>query len=221
MANVSSDTWVLFGSDGSGSAAIELALQRTGQPYRVVRASTWEADSAQAELAQINPLGQIPALVAPGGEVLTDSAAILAELGLRFPASGLLPADAAGRARSLRGLVFIAANCYAAIGVIDYPERWLAGGDGSAAIALRAGARARLHKLWEVFADQFHDAARPWLGGDTAPGALDLLAAVVSRWSGARPHLAAQRPALHTLLQRVDGLPAHAEVLRRHFPPQA
>jgi GST-like protein len=214
------DTWVLYGSNGSGSAAVELALRRAGLPYRVVRASTWEADSAQAELARANPLGQIPTLRSPGGEVLTESAAILAELGLRHPASGLLPAEAAARARALRGLVYLAANCYAAIGLIDYPERWLAGGDGSAAIALRQGARARLHRLWELFADQFHDAGQPWLSG-AAPGALDLLAAVVSRWSGTRAHLAAQRPALLALLQRVEALPEHAEVFARHFPPQA
>lgn len=226
MAAAPSDTWVLYGSDGSGSAAVELALRQAGQPYRIVRASTWEPDSARAELARINPLGQIPTLVAPSGELLTESAAILAELGLRFPASGLLPADAAGRAHVLRGLAFIAANCYAAIGVLDYPERWLeptgdADVDEGRAAALRAGARARLHRLWEMFADQFHapaDPARPWLSG-AEPGALDLLAVVVSRWSGARPHLAATRPALHALLQTLDALPAHAEVLGRHFPP--
>lgn len=224
----SSSTWVLYGSDGSGSAAVELALGQAGQPYRVLRASTWEPDSARAELARINPLGQIPTLVAPGGEVLTESAAILAELGLRFPASGLLPADAAGRARVLRGLAFIAANCYAAIGLLDYPERWLAPAgdavtDEGRADALRAGARARLHQLWEMFADQFHapaDPAWPWLSGGT-PGALDLLAAVVSRWAGARPHLAATRPALHAQLTAIDALPAHAEVMGRHFPLQA
>lgn len=225
MSAAPSDTWVLYGSDGSGSAAVELALRQAGQPYSVVRASTWEPDSAQAELARINPLGQIPTLVAPDGEVLTESAAILAELGLRFPASGLLPADAAGRARNLRGLTFIAANCYAAIGVLDYPERWLAPADDAAAdegraAALRAGARARLHRLWELFADQFHapvGPARPWLSGAT-PGALDVLALVVSRWSGARPHLAATRPALHALLVALDALPAHSEVMGRHFP---
>lgn len=219
MSSAAPSSWVLYGSDGSGSAAVELALQQAGQPYRVVRASAWEPDSAQAELARVNPLGQIPTLVAPGGEVLTESAAILVELGLRFPASGLLPADAAGRARVLRGLVYIAANCYAAIGVIDYPERWLARADKSAGPALQAGARARLHRLWELFADQFHDPARPWLGGE-APGALDLLAAVVSRWSGARAHLARRRPALRALLERLEALPAQAPVFRRHFPAQ-
>lgn len=211
------DCWILYGSDGSGSAAVELALLRAGQPCRVVRASTWEADSAQGELASRNPLGQIPTLCSPQGEVLTESAAILAELGLRFPASGLLPSVPAERARSLRGLAYIAANCYAAIGLIDYPQRWLAGGGQPAEQALRDGARARLHLLWSHFADQFHDAGRPWLAG-ADPGALDLLAAVVSRWSGTRAHLAANRPGLAALIDRVDALPAHREVLGRHFP---
>ena len=35
----------LFGSAGSGSAAVELALLRCGLPYRVQRASTWDPDS--------------------------------------------------------------------------------------------------------------------------------------------------------------------------------
>jgi GST-like protein len=219
MASSSTPRWTLYGSDGSGSAAVEIALQRCGLPFEVLRASAWEADSAQAELAQVNPLGQIPTLVSPSGEVLTESAAILAELGLRHPASALLPADAAGRARVLRGLVYVAANCYAAIGVIDYPERWTSG-DEAALDALRAGARRRLHKLWLHFADQFHDATQPWLGGSQA-GALDLLAAVVSRWSGARAHLKSRRPALHTLLENVATHPQHVAVWQRHFPSRS
>jgi GST-like protein len=209
--------WTLYGSLGSGSAAVELALAQAGQRFEVVRASSWEDDSAQAELARINPLGQIPTLRSPEGEVLTESAAILAELGLRFPASGLLPAEPAARARSLRGLVYIAANCYAAIGLIDHPARWLSGGGEPTAEALRSGARARLHALWSLFADQFHRPDHPWLAG-AHPGALDLLAAVVSRWSGARAHLKAARPALAALLDRVDTLPAHREAFARHFP---
>jgi GST-like protein len=200
--------WTLFGSDGSGSAAVEMALLRCGVPYRVERASTWEADSAQEALRRVNPLGQIP--------TLTESAAILIELGLRFPGSGLLPAEAGERARSLRGLVFIAANCYAAIGIIDYPERWCAEGSPAELDRLRQGARARLHGLWEVFADQF-GSKQPFLAGPQ-PGALDLLAAVVSRWSGARAHLKQQRPGLWAQLQRVETEPDLAPVFARHWP---
>ncbi len=74
--------WTLYGSAGSGSAVVEMALTRCGQRCHVLRASTWEPDSAQAELQRVNPLGQIPTLVAPDGSVLTDSAAILIHLGL-------------------------------------------------------------------------------------------------------------------------------------------
>ena len=208
--------WMLYGSAGSGSAAVEMALARCGQPCRVLRASTWEPDSAQAELQRVNPLGQIPTLVAPDGGVLTESAAILIHLGLLFPESGLLPDGPAARAQALRALVFIAANCYAAIGVIDYPERWtLPADDAATNERVRAGARARLHAYWTTFADLF--GGEPYLGGE-APGALDLLAATVSKWSGARAHLTAQRPAFHATLLRVEAHPAVAPVFARHWP---
>jgi GST-like protein len=209
--------WTLFGSAGSGSAAVEMALERSGLLYRVVRASTWEADSARADLQRANPLGQIPALLAPDGAVLTESAAILIHLGLVCPASGLLPTDNAARAQAIRALVFIAANCYAAIGVIDYPERWTDATDAAALEAVRSGARSRLHHYWDLFADQFCGAASPCFGG-AQPNAVDLLAAVVSRWSGARGHLQQARPAMLAKLERVELHPALAPVFARHWP---
>ena len=208
--------WTLYGSNGSGSAAVEMALLRCGVPFQVQRASTWEDDSAQAELRQANPLGQIPTLQFDDRRVMTESAAILIELGLRFPASGLLPADQAARAQTLRGLVYIAANCYSAIGIIDYPERFTAAADAAERERVRQGARARLHGCWSVFAEQFV-ADAPFFGG-VAPGALDLLATVVSRWSGTRAHLQARHPALHALVGRVEQHPDLAAVFARHWP---
>jgi len=212
---MSTDEHVLYGYDGSGSAAVEVALLRLGLPHRVVNAASWDAASALDALKQVNPLLQIPALVWPDGSAMSESAAILIELGLRHPASGLLPADPVQRAQVLRGLVYVAAQCYAAIGVIDYPERWCAGGDEAAHAQIRAGARARLHGLWDQFADMFP--ARPYLGGEDL-GALDLLATVVSKWSGARPHLKASRPAFSALLARVEADPVVAAVFARHWP---
>lgn len=202
----------LFGATGSGSAAIEMALAAAGQPYRHVRAATWEPDSALDELGRVNPLRQIPTLVLDDGSVLTESAAILIHLGLQHPASGLLPADAGLRSRAICGLVYIAANCYAAIGIIDHPERWCAGIDGSAQEGLRHGAEQRLHACWVVFADQFLGA----LQGE--PGALAFLAVVVSRWSGTRAHLAAARPDFLARLVELEAHPALAPVIQRHWP---
>ena len=210
--------YTLFGSKGSGSAAIEIALERTQSRYRIVTASTWEADSEVATLRERNPLQQIPTLELPDGHVLTESAAILIHLGLAFPEAGLLPADASARAQGIRGLVFIAANCYAAIGVIDYPERWCADIDDAVRERIIRGTRARLHRYWEIFADQYPGA--PFFSG-AQPGALDFLAAVVSKWAGARAHLQKARPGCAATLAAIDNDPAVKPVFARHWPPTA
>lgn len=207
--------YTLFGHDGSGSAIAEAALVLCGIDFHHVDAASWEAAPGGDQLARTNPLAQLPTLVLPDGSVMTESAAILIHLGLAHPASGLLPADPARRAQVLRGLVYIAANCYAAIGLIDYPERWCADADADTKARIRAGTRARLHTLWDVFADQFP--ATPFLTGD-APGALDLMAIVVSRWSGTRAHLATSRPAFAAALARGEAHPRVAPVFARHWP---
>lgn len=204
----------LYGTRGSGSAIAELGLAKAGVRYEARRASRWESDSAFDELLLINPLGQIPTLVLADGSVLTESAAILIHLGLEHPASGLLPADAAARAQTLRGLVYIAANCYSMITVSDYPERFIDGGDEAAHKAVRAAARRQLHSAWDHFADQF--VAAPLFGG-TEPGALDLMAVVVSRWSGTRAHLKASRPAFAQQLAAIEAHASVAPVIKRHF----
>ncbi len=210
--------YTLYGSPGSGSAMVELALERIGQPWRLVRASSWEPDSAQEALRALNPLLQIPTLQLPEGGVISESAAILIHLGLGHPEARLLPQEPLARAAQLRGLVFIAANCYGAIGLIDYPQRVLAPDSPAARAAVQAGARLRLHQLWEQFADLA--APSPWLGG-AEPGALDFMALVVSRWCGARAHLAQARPAFAALLQRLEARPEIAAVLARHWPAGA
>ena len=206
----------LYGTPGSGSAAVEAALAVAGLACDTVDAASWKRESPGLEaLKRVNPLAQIPTLVLEDGSVMSESAAILIHLGLAHPQSGLLATDAGQRAQQLRGLVFIAANCYAGIGILDYPERWYPDPDKAVRQAMDQRGRARLHELWDVFADQFP--ARPWLAGAQL-GALDILAATVSMWSGARKHLAASRPGLFALLKRVESDPRIAPVWARHWP---
>lgn len=203
----------LYGHRNSGAAAIEAALELCQVAFRFIdiEAST----EAAGDLAKLNPLKQIPTLQLPDGSVLTESAAILIHLGLTFPKSGLLPAKADERDQAIRGLVYIVSNCYAAIGVVDYPERWLVMPDEASQQNLIAGARQRLHWSWEVFADQF--SAELYLDDET-PGALDVLAAVVTRWAGSREHLRQTRPGFYAWLQRIDRHPVLAPVFARHWP---
>lgn len=207
--------YTLYGSRGSGSAAIEMALEVMGLPYRIVRAATWEPDSALDELHKVNPLGRIPTLVSPEGSVMTESAAILLHLGLDIARPGqLLPEDRAARAQAIRGLVYIPANCYSAITIIDYPERFTTEPGEQSLEAIRQGTRKQLHRNWEIFADTFVE--RPFLSGN-APGALDFLAGVVSKWSGTRAHLREHRPEFFELLKRIESHENLAPVFARHW----
>ena len=209
--------YTLYGKKGSGSASTQVALEVIGAPYRIVETASWDTNDAFVELLKVNPLGQIPTLLLDDGTVMSESAAILIHLGGAHPESGLLPRDASARAQAVRGLVFIAANCYAAISIIDYPERWCADADADDALKerIRAGTRARLHKHWEMFADLFP--ANPYLGGGEL-GALDILAAVVSKWSGSRKHLEKARPAFYAMLMRIEAHPKVAPVFAQHWP---
>jgi len=212
--------YTLFGSKASGSAAVECALELTGTQYRIVEAASWVHDDALAELERANPLKQIPTLQLPDGTILSESAAILMHLGLAFPSSGLLSEVASERDLALRGLVYIAANCYSCITVIDYPERFTTMTDDAARAAVRAGATDRLHRHWDIFADLYPVEGERFIAGQQ-PGALDLLAAVVSKWSGTRQHVKTSRPAFSALLERIESHPAVALVFGRHWPTLA
>lgn len=201
----------LFGSPGSGSDAIEMALRAAEVEYRLVHASSWEPMSSRRRLLGANPLGQIPTLVLLDGTVLTESAAILVSMGLQYPKAGLLPESESQRALAMRGLVFIAANCYAAVSVSDYPDRWTTDRSRKAREQVRQAARKNLHRNWEIFADTF---AGDSLLSVERPGALAFLAVVVSQWSGSRSHLREFRPDFFDTLGRLERHPRVAGVLR-------
>jgi GST-like protein len=208
--------YTLYGKKGSGSASVQAALEIANAPHRIVETASWERNAAFDELLAINPIGQIPTLVLPDGSALSESAAIHIHLADTHPSAGLLPGEASARAQAIRGLVFVAANCYSAITIIDFPERFCKDVDGDEAVKarIRDGTRARLHRHWEIFADLF--SSRPFLSGERI-GSLDLYAAVVSKWSGTRAHLREARPAFHETLARIDAHPQVAPVFAQHW----
>ena len=111
--------------------------------------------------------------------------------------------------------MYIAANCYSAIGIIDYPQRWIGDVDETVQAQLVAGTRRYLHQAWVVFADQF---AGQLFGPNHTPNALGLMAAAVSRWDEARDALNGLAPSFAQSLGQVDADPIVAPVFARHWP---
>ena len=102
-AAAAADRYTLYGAPGSGATPIHAALTLIGAQVDTVDIAPWEGASERERLTDVNPMQQVPALVLPSGEVMTESAAILIWLGDRYPEAGLCPApDDPRRAQYLR-----------------------------------------------------------------------------------------------------------------------
>src|SRR5687767_2949637 len=107
-------TYTLWGRAGWGSAIVEAQLEWYGLPWRFEPLDDlFKSAEARARLERVNPLGQVPTLVLPGGEVMSESAAITLLLADLAAQDSLVPGPGAGeRGRFLRWLIFIVANIY-------------------------------------------------------------------------------------------------------------
>ena len=104
----------IFGAVGSGSIPIEATLTLLGIPHEVIEAVTWEDEAARKRVETVNPLRQVPALVLPSGEIMTESAAILIYFADLYPQARLAPGlNDPKRAQYLRWMAYVSAAIYA------------------------------------------------------------------------------------------------------------
>jgi GST-like protein len=172
----------LHGCRGCGSAMVEVLLERAEVEFVYHEVEPWEPGPATEALKEVNPLAQVPTLKLADGAIMTESAAIIVALDESYPAARILPvAGDPRRALALRWIVFIAGNMYPAISVGDFPERWAK--SDAARAELKEGAVERLKAYWTMLEQALQPA--PYLLGSEMT-ALDIYAAVLSRWRPGR-----------------------------------
>ena len=127
--------YTLYTGKRSGAASVEVLMGALGLDVELREAAPWTDPIGPyfEELKGINPLAQLPTLVAPGGEVLTESVAVLWTLLERHPGEWLPPTSTRERAACLRWMQFAASTIYTAVGIADYPERWTTATDDAPA----------------------------------------------------------------------------------------
>ena len=81
----------LYWSKGSGAVAPQVMLEESGVPYEKIVVDLDKEENRRAEFLALNPLGQVPVLALPDGTIMTESAAMVLEIGDRHPESGLIP----------------------------------------------------------------------------------------------------------------------------------
>ena len=173
-------TYILYGTPGSGSTIIEMALSEIGVSYEHRRVSLRERLQLEPAYGAVNPQRKLPSLITPKGETLTESVAILLTLHERHRKSKLLPrAGSAQRALALRWLLFTATELYPIVEINDYPERFTAPTNRDVK-ATRKLART----IWRTrlqLVEQAIDDGPYLLGAEFT--LTDLYIAVVSRWA--------------------------------------
>ena len=211
-----SNRYILYSDVGSGGVAVEAALTLMGQAYELVEAPTSEPEDPAGgdRVLAANPMRQVPALVLPSGEVLTESAAILIWLAEQHPEAGLAPAPGdPARAAFLRWMAFVSAAIYSLYWVKDDPARLVP--DPAAQPALVARALARISECWATMEAQV--APGRYILGDRLT-VLDLYVTVVSRFNPRRGRFYEVAPRLGEVVRRVDADPRLAAFWPQRFP---
>lgn len=203
---------VLLGCLGCGSAIVECAFAVAGLPLDYDEVDYAAGSATRARLLEVNPLGQVPALLLPGGGVLTESLAIVQYVDDLAPDAGLVPrAGDPARIAFLRWSAFIVAALYPTWTYGDEPVKWVE--DTKGAHQLRESTDRHRQVLWQ----QVEQAAlAPWFLGERM-SALDLYIAVMTHWRPGRKWFAANTPRLLAIAEKASATPKVADVIAKNF----
>ena len=206
--------YIVYGAPGSGSVPVEATLSLIGVPYEVIGEDVMRPVASNAAALQVNPLGQVPVMVLPDGQVMTESAAILIYLADRYPHARLAPAPAdPQRSAYLRWMSFVSAAIYSLAWVRANPMRLVS--DETQGPVIQDRIAERRAECWREMDRQI----RPdtFLLGDVMT-VLDIYVATVSRWSPRRTRFYREAPRMAEVVRRVDANTRLANIWRDRFP---
>ncbi len=207
-------TLTLYGAQASGSIAVEAALTLLGVPYALIEGATWAEEDARDRVAPVNPMRQIPTLVMPDGEVMTESAAILIYLADQHPQASLAPTpNDARRAQFLRWMVYVSSAIYSLHWI--KPDVQRIGAPQSARTAVVDAVHDRIAFCWSNMDRQLNP--RRYLLGEEL-SVLDLYVTVVSRFGPWRERFYEVAPRMTPVVRRVDEDLRLATFWRERFP---
>jgi GST-like protein len=203
---------LLLGCRGCGSAIVEFAFALAGLPLDTEEVDYSPGSPTRDRLLAVNPLGQVPALVLPGGRVLTESLAIVHHVDDLAPRAGLVPprGDPA-RDAFHRWASFLVAAVYPTFTYGDDPRKWVS--DEAGAKQLRASTDRQRESLMRVLEAE---ASAPWFLGEHA-SAIDLYLLAMTHWRPGRAWYEANTPKLVAIAKRAASVEALAPIVASQF----
>jgi GST-like protein len=204
----------VFGAAGSGSIPVEATLTLLGIPYELIEGVTWQDEAARKRVEAVNPMRQVPAVVFPSGEIMTESAAILICLADLHPEARLAPpVGDPKRAQYLRWMAYVSSSIYALFWIKGDPMRIAASKDDAPRVIDRV--HDRIAACWAAM-DRQIDPGR-YILGDTL-SVLDLYVTVVSRIGPWRTRIYQTALKMAEIVRRVDADPRLTDFWARRYP---
>ena len=211
---VPQDSLTLYGAASSGAVAVEAALTLLDIPFTVIEGATWASEAARERVSPWNVMRQIPTLVLPDGEILTESAAILIYLADKHPAACLAPGlNEASRRQFLRWMFFVSSAIYSLHWI--KPDVRRIGAPESARDEVVDAVHDRISFCWRTMDSQVSPDL--YLLGNQLT-VLDLYVAVVSRFGPWRDRFYAEAPRMTPAIRRVDEDPRLKSLWSDRFP---
>ena len=134
----------LYGRKGSGSLCVQVLLEEAGAPYEMI----WVEDLQAPAYLKINPNGKVPALQLLDGQIMYESAAMMAFLAQALPGARMAPEIGTSRhALMLQWLLLLSTGTYEAVLRYYYSERY---GEAVSVKAKATEAIDRIHGVIEA-----------------------------------------------------------------------
>lgn len=194
----------LYWSPGAASLAVHWMLLELEVRFEAERADIDSGRNRAPDYLRLNPDGRVPTLVVDGAPV-SETAALLMLLAERHPEAGLAPAPGSpDRAAWLQWMLYLANTLMPAFRLWFYPDD-LKGAD-------REAIRTSIEAVFERIDARL--AGRRFMIGEGLT-TVDLLAAMLMRWSRNMPRPATDWPNIALYLGHIRARPALREVHAR------
>ena len=207
----------IYGCKGCGNVVIEAICTLVGEPFERREVEPWTPSDAVEELRAVNPNLQVPTVVTSDGLVMTESVAIALWLCERHPEAKLAPKlDDPKRGAFLRWLVYVAGAIYPMYVVGDFPARFVSGTEEQQK-AFKGKTNERIVSCWKIVEEQLQPPANGWMLGGESMTALDVFAAVVTRWRPGREKIREAAPRVVGAAERVERDARLTELFAKNF----
>jgi GST-like protein len=206
------EMYKLYGTKLTGTCAVHATLEELEVPYKQVEITTKTGMHLTDDYKKINPRQQVPSLMLPNGQVVTEGPAILIYLADAHPQSGLIPAiGKPERSQVIRWLIFFAVNVYEGELRKMFGTRYTTDQDGGDAVKIAAEEYVNRHYL--IF-ESVLDGGPYFLGNGFS--ILDIYVWMLAQWMD-RKWLQANCPKIVTLADAARNRPKISPVHELNF----